>query len=430
MNKRFAFAVGLASFLAAGASFAQGAPAPAQPPPPAAPPAAGPAPAATPPGGQPATFSWGAQTTPQADSGGQAPETAPKQTPRKLSWRGTSFSWDQSATTETVGIGDDVQSVNPTYDWAFSLKPRYYVYEDDDQTVSVRGDIGMTREFTNSDATTEQGEWSLTDVELSAAYARVLYQEGDYKTDLSLRAPILSFPTSEVSQNNGKILGVGTSVGVGQQIPITGTDSSAFQTVGFTASAGYRYTFTEFTVPTNDDLGRVRMDLDGRSVASNQLSGAAFAQHVVSLGVGTELAITDRISWGNSFGWRPSWKYTFDDENDQQLCGVVLTGCVEPDRQEDRTNFIVVTTFASEVGVKVLDEMSVAVGYNNITGQLGADGKRRNMLYSPDARVFLTVTAHIDEIYKTASGYDDQKAAKGEAPRVAKSKLSVTPAAQ
>jgi hypothetical protein len=81
--------------------------------------------------------------------------------------------------------------------------------------------------------------------------------------------------------------------------------------------------------------------------------------------------------------------------------------------------------------VKVLDEMSLAVGYNNVTGQLGADGKRRNMLYSPDARVFLTVTAHIDEIYKTASGYDDQKAAKREGvTQIAKSRPSLAPAAQ
>ncbi len=52
----------------------------------------------------------------------------------------------------------------------------------------------------------------------------------------------------------------------------------------------------------------------------------------------------------------------------------------------------------------VIDEMSVAVGYANLTLQQGPDGTRRNIFYSPDARVYATITAKLDEIYKSASG--------------------------
>jgi hypothetical protein len=41
----------------------------------------------------------------------------------------------------------------------------------------------------------------------------------------------------------------------------------------------------------------------------------------------------------------------------------------------------------------------VGVGYYNQTGQIGPDGQRRSPLWSPDARVFLTVTGNLDVIF-------------------------------
>src|SRR4029434_3960648 len=90
--------------------------------------------------------------------------------------------------------------------------------------------------------------------------------------------------------------------------------------------------------------------------------------------------------------------------SDQQICGNVLTGCVTPERVDNPKSFAVITGFTSEVAVDILDELSMAVGYANLTLQLGPDGQRRNILYSPDARVYLAVTAHLDELYKTVSG--------------------------
>ncbi len=40
----------------------------------------------------------------------------------------------------------------------------------------------------------------------------------------------------------------------------------------------------------------------------------------------------------------------------------------------------------------------------NGTLQLGPEGERRNMLYSPDARVYLTLVGHIDAMVQRASG--------------------------
>jgi hypothetical protein len=339
--------------------------------------------------------------------GGETPGSAESR-PLWMRLAKASFRWDQSATAQTVGIGDDLQSSNPTYDWSFLLSLRYYLYEDSVQKYSIRGSMGLAREFTNNDSTTERGEWTLTDALLTSVYGRQLYSDGEWDTTLTLRAPDLSFPTSKVSASIGKNLGVGGGIGLWQTIPINGSDAKALQNIMVIPSVGYSYTFTDFTEATADNLDLTRMDLNGQSVPTNQLSGVAFAQHQMDISITTDLSITDRFSWGNSFGWRPTWKYEFDAENDDQLCSVVLTGCITPDRLEDRTNYVVVTTFSSELAFRVFDEMTLAVGYNNIAGQIGPDGKRRNMFYSPDARVFLTAIAHIDEIIKTASGGDSK----------------------
>jgi hypothetical protein len=426
----------LALLLSAGNAFAQPAepePAPPEPAAPEAPPAEAPPttpPPETPPPAQPpqpqqcpqnqvwngtacvpnaATAPTTAPTT--AGAGVQADTGFKATTPHagdgkeeKLVWRGTTFLWDNSATTETVGIGQDTQTENPTYEMTFSLRPRYYFYTDDDQNLSVRAEVGVFREFTNSDTTTERGEWSFADSSLLLAYTRVLASDGDFKTDLSVRAPSLVFPTSKVSANSGRYLSLGASVGGSQQIPILGTkDSDVMQTVAFNGVVGYSHWFSRATTPTNSELDRVRLDPEGRSVPGDQLSSAAFAKHQMTFTVGADLGIHERVTWSNNFSWRPQWKYEFDDN--QQICNL-STGCATAGSasEQEPTSHTVITLFESEVSVKIVDELDIAVGYNNLTLQLGANGERRNVFYSPDSRVYLTATAHLDEIYKTATG--------------------------
>ena len=382
-------------------------PAPPQPPVAAAEPAPAPA---TAPGAAPAPapsqsgvgLSFGASTSPQADQGGAsgAPGDAKKE--EKLAWRGTSFGWDHSATTETLGIGQDIQTRNPTYEMSFILQPRYYLWETEEakQSISLRARVDLVREFTNSDSTTERGEWTFGDAALFPQYSRNLYTDGDLSTDLGVRVPTLQFPTSKVSANNGRILSAGAQVFVGQGFPLMGSESDVLKTASATLRLGYKHWFTEATQAVSGDLGRVRMGPDGRSAPGDQLGGSAFAEHEASIDFLGDVAITDRVSLGLLFSWRPSWKYEFD--NSTQVCNL-LTGCETPEQVNDPNNFGVVTWFNPEVSVDVIDEFSVAAGYANVTLQVGPDGQRRNMFYSPDARVYATLTAKLDEIYKTAT---------------------------
>jgi hypothetical protein len=388
---------------------------PAQPPPPAV----EPAPAAQPGIGWNAQADTGVQPTP-------APGAEPK--PKKLPWRGTTFGWDNSATADTVGIGQDRQSANPTYEMSFTLVPRYYIWEDSDgpeQSISLRGRLDLVREFTNSDTTTREGEWTFSDLSLFSQYSRNLYKEGDVRTDLGVRLPVLTFPTSKVSANNGTVLGLGAMLIGAQQVPVLGNEYQALQKFTLTGRLGYNHTFTEATTPTNDDLGRVRMGPDGRSLPGDQLSGAAFAEHNASVDLIGALQLHEKINWTNWFSWRPAWKYKF--ERDDQVCGNVLTGCTTVGNgTDDSNNFAVVTLFNTELAFEVVPEFEVDVGYANLTLQSAPDGSRRNIFYSPDARVYITLVAHRDEIYKSASGYDKQTAKASPRRQIARTKAAST----
>lgn len=406
MNRHWITGVALAasSLMLASVAAAQGAATPGAAPPAAGAPAAGAAPSAAAPVGS------------EADTGSK-PTQRPAPKPRKLKWRGTTLEWDNDASAETVGLGQSYLSRDPYYDMQFTLRPRYYIYDDSaanvatigsavaaaratKTTISLRGVFGGLREFTNSDTTTQQGEWTLTDWEVYAALQHQLFKSGDFVTNVSVDLPELTFPTSKVSMDSGEILGLGALVSLSQQLPILGSKSDAFQAVSLEVAAGYKHTFSEATTPTNSSLAYVRMNPDGVAVPTDQLNGSAFAEHEAKFSVLADIQITSRIDWANELSWRPIWRYTFGQAS---ICNVVTTGCVTPSQINNPSNFDVTTLFQSEVDVRLLDQLGIGVGYENLTAQRAPNSTRRGIFYSPDALVYLSVVGYLDEIYKAAT---------------------------
>jgi hypothetical protein len=339
---------------------------------------------------------------------------------RRLAWRGTRLVWAQSATTQTLGVGHDPQTRNPTHEMSYLLRPRYSVYVDRVQAASLAAECGVARELTNSDLTTRRGQWSLTDAMLYGSYGRLLQVSGrkgeapvlpdeamststrEYISAVGLQLPVLTFPTSWVSWHNGTRLGLGWLAALQQSFPLSGLGSRLLPAAEVGLAVGYTHLFTVATEPTSAEVARTRMDPDGALVVSDQLDGAAFARHQVTLAVTATVFWSHRIAWTNRMGWRPSYRYRFSQP--QQVCGVVSTGCVTVDSVQDPQACSVVTHFSSEVGVRPWRQLGLSVGYSNVTLQLRPDGRRRNVLYSPDARFQLAVTFHLDELYTTFAG--------------------------
>ncbi len=341
--------------------------------------------------------------------------TAPGVEPTSLPWHDTYAYWDHQLSANTLGVGQDYQSRDPVYTMTIGLRPRYYFFEDSRMSISARADIGVLTERTNSDTTTERGEWSATDFELFGAFDYRLRQTREDYTDFLLRLPRIILPTSKVSYDSGKLLTLGTRVAVRESVVLEGRGATFFPSIDLVAKAEYGYLFSNDQVPTNSGLERIRLDPEGRSIVSDQLNGASFARHAAAFGASALLQVHRRALWTTSFEIRPGWKYPVN--HDVQICGVVLTGCTRATGVSDPQTRSVLTYFSSDVWFTFTDVLSLTLGYANLTAQLGPDGRRRSVFYSPDATFFATLSVGLDQLYSGLTRGQRQTASGSNEPR-------------
>jgi hypothetical protein len=322
--------------------------------------------------------------------------------------------WDHALSANTLGVGTDYQSRDPVYEMTIGLRPRYYLIDEPKLSLSLRGDFGIVSERTNSDVTTREGEWSATDFELYGALAYQLRESRGDLSELSLRLPRVILPTSKISYDSGKLLGLGVRLGLREDIVLEGREATFFPNVELSVKGEYGYLFTNSQVPTNGALERIRLDPEGRSIVSDQLSGATLARHSAALGAAASLHVHQRLLWTTALEIRPAWKYPVD--HDVQVCGVVLTGCTLASGISNPQTRSTLTYFQSSLWLSLGDIVSVSFGYANLTAQLGPDGRRRSVLYSPDARFFATLELSLDHLYGNISGRNRQSASKSSGP--------------
>ncbi|MFZ5894030.1 MAG: hypothetical protein ACOY0T_23405 [Myxococcota bacterium] len=317
-----------------------------------------------------------------------------------LPWHHTFFLWDHAVSAQTLGIGRDYQSRNPTYEMMFRLAPRYYFIDDPTRSVSARADIRLIREFTNSDTTTDRGEWTFTDTEVWLAYVHALSKKKGSKTDFLLRLPSVLLPTSKNSWLSGRRLGLAAGIGVDQQVPLRG-EGKALSGLMLRPRATYTYQFVNSPVATRSGFDRVRVDPEGRSLPSDQLSGSALPQHLLNLSLRIDTSILERVRTITEFGLRYSHRYALPQSVQIEN---VDTGPVTPEPAPSPTRWDVTTMFSMAVYYQVQHYLDIGIGYDNLSSQLGADGRRRGFFYSPDARVFLALFVVVDDFYQEMRG--------------------------
>ena len=340
---------------------------------------------------------------------------APGVEPTKLPWHDTYLYWDHALSAHTLGVGQDYQSRDPIYQMTIGLRPRWYFYEHPGLSISARADLGVTSERTNSDTTTQRGEWSATDFELYGALSYKLRESKEDVTELAIRLPRITLPTSKISYRGGKLLGVGVRVGIREDIALEGRDADFFPNIELIGKAEYGYLFTNSQVPTNGGLERIRLDPEGRSIVSDQLSGATMARHAAAFGGSALLHVHQRVLWTTSLEIREAWKYPVD--HDVQLCGVVLTGCTLATGTSDPQTRSVLTYFNTDFWITLTDALGLSLGYANLTAQLGPDGRRRGVFYSPDAMFYGTLNIELDQLYEGFSRRNQQSAGSASEPR-------------
>lgn len=335
--------------------------------------------------------------------------------PIDVPWHDTYIYWDNAVTASTLGVGQDYLTRNPLYEITFGARPRYYFVDNERVTISARAELGVVSERTNSDTTTKQGEWSATDFEFWGSYTNILRQSQSDLTEFAIRVPRLVLPTSKVSYDSGKLLGLGMRVGGREEIVLAGRAATWFPTVEFFGKVEYGYQFTNSQVPTNGALERIRMGPDGRSIVSDQLGGATLAQHAAVFGAASWVHVHPRLNWVSAFELRSAWKYPVS--HSVEICGVALTGCTQASGIADPQTRSALTYVQTEFWGRLTDTLELTVGYANLATQLAPDGRRRSVLYSPDARFYLTLNVYLDHLYAGLSRGKRQSASLANEPR-------------
>jgi hypothetical protein len=330
--------------------------------------------------------------------------------------RGSTFLFDQSASTQTVGLENAEQSNVPFYGWWLSLRPRYNF--DDHWRVQARFDY--YKELTNSQDTTDYREDVFGDVWTDVAFATALARGGRWKNtrvSLGLRA---LWPTSKQSRANGTYVTLGATAGVSQNIPIQGADARILNSARVGLSFAYLHAFTQAT--TAADYGN--FSYPSESVAdsglgpasysffsTDQLTGQTLVEHQLYGILDTGLQITPKLGLTADAILINNWHYS-----PTKACIDIATGCVSPPSVNPVTgadnHFTQLFWFVASADYEIVPELSVGIGYYNLSNTVATDGTIRgpfsagfdNVFWSPDARVFLDVTANLDKIFEDATG--------------------------
>jgi hypothetical protein len=343
-------------------------------------------------------IAWGVPAQGQSAAPGDSGDRAPVKTdpPKLPPYHHSVFSWEHHVSTETFGVGDEPQTYNPTYTMGLAAEPRYYLLDEPGRLLSIRLVGGLAREFTNSDSTTQRGEWSFEDTNLALVYAhRFLGPSDTDGTLLELRPIVLTLPTSKTSYDSGRYFAAGGLVGVNNIRPIL--NDKVLSTVRL--AVGYDRWFARATVPTSTSLNRVRLTPDGRSTSGDQLAGASLVRDQLTFSGRVRFEFGEAVVWTTDVAFAPAWKYDLQD--DVQLCGVVATGCTDVDVSENDSRYLVATQLATEVSIRLAPSLSFEIGYGNVGDQLGQDGRRRSIFYSPAAEFLFSLSFQPHELAPT-----------------------------
>jgi hypothetical protein len=331
--------------------------------------------------------------------------------------------FDQSMTTTTAHVGFlSPQSEVPLYQWWLSLRPRWNFND----KLRVQARLDFYKEFTNSQETTLKNEDVFGDIWTDLIYATPLADQGTWKnTKVSVGARAI-WPVSKTSAAEGIYTILGGTTGISQKFVLRGPDAPSFNSARVGLSFTYLHPFSNSTTPDNPNFSYTRVDTDLRSFTSNQLSGQTLAAQTLYGILDTGIDITPKLSATLDFILINQWHYA--PTTGASGCVNITTGPVCPPRNNDQ-QYIQQTWLLLEADYEIIPELSVGLGYYNLANTIAPDGTVRtlfaggdhSLLWSPDARFYLDVTANLDKIFEAVTGkYKAPPGTRGPSSRIAR----------
>ena len=334
--------------------------------------------------------------------------------------RGSTFLFDQSMSTQTAGLENAEQSNVPFYGWWLSLRPRWSF----DEHWRVQARLDYYKELTNSQDTTYYREDVFGDIWTELVYSTPLADRGRLEEhEGERRAPR---PVAHLEGEPGErdVRDAGRD---GRHQP----EDPHQRRGGQGAQLGARRPQRRISPPLHavDDRGLVRQlrrpahrehhrlgrQRGGRLRAPFRPDHRPDAARAPALHHPRHRSADHAQARGHA-RLHPHQQLALRADAGASACVSTPTGPVcpgqtgvtsGPDQQFTQLAWII-----ASADYEIIPELSVGLGYYNLSNVIATDGTLRspfaggfdNVFWSPDARVFLDVTANLDKIFEDASG--------------------------
>jgi hypothetical protein len=374
---------------------------PAAPPAPSAPAAA--AAPATPTDSVGVTVSTTSESSTDAskkDKGAESTATTEEKPAKKNPFRGSIFLFDQSILTSDLSKGSQL-SPSPLYEWWIS--PRVYYSFDDHIRVGARFDF-FKEVGTNHEESTLANEWRYGDPWLNASYgSKATFLNSNPKTRWTIGA-LVRPPMSKESRANGQYLAAGPTASLSYGFDLL-KGSKFLSGMSLALSASYSHAFTKSQTPDSfTSFSRPRMTPTGSVEESSQVRSGTLAGNSLIYSLSADVDVTEKISFSGSFIMINQFSY---QPSDVSYLGTDVAHGANDTRLRQLSWFLL------DIDYALLPEVSLSLGYYNLNTTLAPDGTRRNVLWSPESRLFFSITANLDVLYDTVSGKPKPAAAAG-----------------
>jgi hypothetical protein len=358
------------------------------------------------------TVSWGA--APSADTTAAA---APEKKFNRFTF--TRFTWGNSVSLQSVGLGESFQSPAPSYTQSFSLNLRYYylALPRDKAYVNVSGEVDVELTDSPNTSTTYVRQPLLNDILIGTSYGHTVYESANKETKITPGVGLsFALPTSLASQSTGKYLTLGVTANLVGSIGLAGSKSDWFPDGLAFVSAGYSHLFSRCYLSCNGGApaqfprqlaGNTAGDVASVQSFSDQLSAASLAIDKVTFNFTYYLSLYKDLTFGNTWAIQAPFKHAFSSTTVGTLTGAAPIAASYPGEINP------VTTFDVSFSYVLFNTARIDLGYQNITPELlDNNGQRNNVFYSIGGSAFYgNASLYIDNLIDKAMNPPDKKTA-------------------
>ncbi len=307
--------------------------------------------------------------------------------------RGSAVSYTNSAS--AISFNKDAESTyNPMWLMSFGIAPKFWT--------GKKGylflDLNISREITNSDWTTKEGETILDDVVFGAGLAKI-YTIPIIKIDISTK---LSFvvPTSKASQARTLILGIRPGFSLSRGFDVLSGLKLAY---GLSATKGFHYATTaQLEDGVIEDI-KASAVVSTRSMASYLNTGVRNASWdlVNTLGVG--LDFTDWIGMGLNVGVAHAFLYPLSDDYESTF----NEGAELSFSNEDPSDVRYAMIYGAEIHTMPHSAFTITLGASTSNPMLAKDSTYETPFVNRYTAVFLDLRLNIDGLVSVLTSSEE-----------------------